>query len=474
MISVILILPLLGCFFSLLFKKSSSYFYFLFSMACFASSLHMAFFSIGHNGSLITEDFLGLTTLVSDQLSAFMIILSSLLFLLCSQLICKMKNNYIFYSLFLLMQFFVSGVFLASDLITFFIFFESVLIPMFFVIGYWGGKDKVYSSFKFFIYTLAGSVSFLLATIYLYNTCGTVDIYELSKIIPNSMIEFKNAVWIAFFITFLVKIPSFPFHTWLPNAHVQAPTAGSVILAGILIKIGAYCLIRILLQMMPDSSANFAQFAVILGYTSVIYASIVAYSQTNMKTMIAYSSIAHMGFVVAGIFSMTKEGLHGAIFQMISHGFVSSALFMCIGALYSRTGNLKIDSYAGLAEKMPKFSLLFMVFVMSSIGLPGTSGFIGEFLSIAGLFKTDMLSSIILSSGIFLGAIYMLNLSKRVIFGADPSLEIEDICVYEYIPLYILAISTIAFGLFPFHLFGGYMKHFIDGIFNNNLNMFIH
>ena len=354
---------------------------------------------------------------------------------------------------FLLIEGLVIGSFASLDLLFFYIFFEATLIPMFFVIGIWGGENRIYASFKFFLYTLAGSVLFLIAIIVLFLITQTTDISILQKFLPKYLpLEYQKWFFLAFFASFAIKVPMFPFHTWLPDAHVQAPTAGSVILAGILIKLGAYGFIRFSLPFFPQASHYFSNFIFILSVIAIIYASLVALMQEDMKKMIAYSSVAHMGFVTMGIFSFTKQGIDGAIMQMISHGIVSASLFICVGFIYDRLHTKKIKDMGGIAEKMPDFALLAMIFMLASVGLPGTSGFVGEFLTIIGTFKTSKITAILASFGVILGACYMLWLYKRVWFSSihNPNIEgVKDLNKIEFVTLGIMAGFIIITGIMP-------------------------
>jgi NADH-quinone oxidoreductase subunit M len=307
------------------------------------------------------------------------------------------------------------GMFCALDLITFYVFFEGVLIPMFLIIGVWGGPRRVYAAFKFFLFTLTGSVLMLLAILAMYLSAGTTDIPTLLAFrFPPSL---QIWMWLAFFASFAVKVPMWPVHTWLPDAHVEAPTAGSVILAGVLLKMGGYGFIRFSIPMMPDASHYFAPFVFTLSIVAVIYTSLVALAQEDMKKLIAYSSVAHMGFVTMGTFTMTSEGLQGAMVQMLSHGIVSAALFLCVGVVYDRLHTRDIARYGGLADNMPKYAAAFMVFMLASVGLPGTSGFVGEFLSLVGTFQVNIAVTFLATTGIILSVAYMLYLYRRIIFG---------------------------------------------------------
>jgi NADH-quinone oxidoreductase subunit M len=299
----------------------------------------------------------------------------------------------------------------------FYIFFEGMLIPMYLIIGIWGGNRRVYAAYKFFLYTLAGSVLFLVAIIYMYLQFGSTDIPTLMEKAPTLGLDVQKYLWLAMFASFAVKVPMWPVHTWLPDAHVQAPTAGSVILAGILLKMGAYGFLRFSLPMLPEASHYFAPLMFSLSIIAVIYTSLVALVQHDMKKLIAYSSVAHMGFVTIGIFAFNVQGIEGAITQMISHGLVASALFLCVGVVYDRLHTREIKEYGGVATIMPKYALLFMFFTIASVGLPSTSGFVGEFLVLLGAFKANTYVAFGAATGVVLGATYALWLYKRVVFG---------------------------------------------------------
>ena len=317
---------------------------------------------------------------------------------------------------FLLMETLMIGVFCATDLLLFYLFFEGGLIPMFLIIGVWGGERKVYAAFKFFLYTLLGSVLMLLAMIGMYVYSGTTDIAEIIATQPFGA-DLQTWFWLAFFASFAVKMPMWPVHTWLPDAHVEAPTAGSVILAGVLLKMGGYGFLRFSIPMFPIASDAFVPLIFALSVVAIIYTSLVALMQEDMKKLIAYSSVAHMGFVTLGLFVFNQQGLEGSIFQMLSHGIVSGALFLCVGVVYDRVHTRLIDRYGGLVSRMPGYAFVFMVFTLASIGLPGTSGFIGEFLVLAGTYKANTLVAVLAATGVILGAAYMLWLYRRVIFG---------------------------------------------------------
>jgi len=350
----------------------------------------------------------------------------------------------------LVLETFMIGVFCSLDLVIFYLFFEGGLIPMFLIIGIWGGARKVYSAFKFFLFTLLGSVLMLVAIIAIYWITGTTDVVDIYEIkIPK---EFQYLLWLAFFSSFAVKLPMWPVHTWLPDAHVEAPTAGSVILAAILLKMGGYGFLRFSLGMFPLASEYFVPLIFALSVIAIIYTSLVALMQDDMKKLIAYSSVAHMGFVTMGIFTFNKQGIEGSMIQMLSHGLISAALFLCVGVLYDRTHSRLIKSYGGLVHVLPKYSFVFMIFALGTLGLPGTSGFVGEFLVLVGTFKVNFLVAIIGSLGVILSAAYMLWLYKRVIFGKlekDELKKIKDINLSESGILFVLAALVIFFGFYP-------------------------
>ena len=352
---------------------------------------------------------------------------------------------------FLVLECLMIGVFLALDIVLFYLFFEASLIPMFLIIGIWGGARRVYASFKFFLYTLLGSVLMLLAIIAMYWHTGTTDIVKLSAggLFPAEM---QTWLWLAFFASFAVKMPMWPVHTWLPDAHVEAPTAGSVILAAILLKMGGYGFIRFSLPMFPDASLYFQPLVFTLSVIAIIYTSLVALMQEDMKKLIAYSSVAHMGFVTMGIFSLNQQGIDGALYQMISHGLISGALFLCVGVIYDRMHTREIAAYGGLVNRMPLYAFVFMVFTMANVGLPGTSGFVGEFLTLMGAFKANIWVAFFATSGVVLSAAYALWLYRRVVFGKleKPALaHINDLGYREVATLAPLLILTIWFGVYP-------------------------
>ena len=351
---------------------------------------------------------------------------------------------------FLVLETLMIGVFCALDLVLFYLFFEGGLIPMFLIIGIWGGKRRVYASFKFFLYTLAGSLLMLIAILAMYNEAGTTDITQLLH--THFPAQMQTWLWLAFFASFAVKMPMWPVHTWLPDAHVEAPTAGSVILAAILLKMGGYGFIRFSLPMFPDASAQFAALVYALSVIAIIYTSLVALVQEDIKKLIAYSSVAHMGFVTMGLFTLNPQGVQGAMFQMISHGFVSGALFLCVGVIYDRMHTREITAYGGLVNRMPLYAFTFMVFTLANVGLPGTSGFIGEFLTLIGAFGANSWVALFATSGVILSAAYALYLYRRVIFGALEKASLANIAdlspreIALFVPLLAL---TIYYGVQP-------------------------
>jgi NADH-quinone oxidoreductase subunit M len=351
---------------------------------------------------------------------------------------------------FLILETLMVGTFSALDLVLFYLFFEGGLIPMFLIIGVWGGPRRVYASFKFFLYTFAGSVLMLLAIMALYWNANTTDIPTLMHTaVPRSL---QTWAWLAFFASFAVKMPMWPVHTWLPDAHVEAPTAGSVILAAILLKMGGYGFLRFSLPMFPLASHDFAPLIYSLSVIAIIYTSLVALMQEDIKKLIAYSSVAHMGFVTMGIFAGTMQGVAGGVFQMISHGIVSGALFLCVGVVYDRMHTREIAAYGGLVNRMPLYALVLMVFTMANVGLPGTSGFVGEFMTLLGTFKVSIPTAFFATTGVILSACYALWLYRKVVFGAlvKPSLmTIKDLTLRECLTLFPLVILTILFGVYP-------------------------
>ena len=390
-----------------------------------------------------------------DGISLFFVLLSTFLTVICvvsswHSIHGQVKEYMIS---FLVLETLMVGMFCALDLIVFYVFFEGVLIPMFLIIGIWGHDNRVYAAFKFFLYTLLGSVLMLLAIIAIYwNTNPhTLDIPTLmaSAHLPASL---QKWLFLAFFASFAVKVPMWPVHTWLPDAHVEAPTAGSVILAGVLLKMGGYGFVRFSLPLFPLASHYFTPLMFTLSAVAVIYTSLVALAQTNMKKLIAYSSIAHMGFVTMGIFAVTTEAIQGAVIQMLSHGLVSGALFLCVGVLHDRMHTYDISRYGGLVQRMPAYAAIFMAFMLASVGLPGTSGFVGEFLILLGTFKVSTLECFLAATALFLGAAYMLYLYRRVIFGTitrEDLRNILDLTPREkavFVPLLLLVLWM---GIYP-------------------------
>ena len=387
-----------------------------------------------------------------DGISIFLIILTTFLMPFCiliswNSIKDKIKEYMI---AFLVLETLMIGVFSALDLVVFYLFFEACLIPMFLIIGIWGGVRRVYATFKFFLYTLSGSVLMLIAIIYIYIVTGTTDIVKLDTYLFDYSIQ--TWLWLAFFISFAVKIPMFPVHTWLPDAHVEAPTAGAVILAGVLLKMGGYGLLRFSIPLFPVASYVFMDFVFILSVIAIIYTSFIAIAQEDIKKLIAYSSVAHMGFVTMGIFTFTEQGIQGAIFQMLSHGLISSALFLSVGVVYDRMHTREISVYGGVVRKMPVYASFFLVFTMANIGLPGTSGFVGEFLTLIGAFTVDIYVALFATTGVILSAVYALWLYKRVFLGQiinDKLNVLEDISSRELFILAPFVLLIILFGFYP-------------------------
>ncbi len=351
---------------------------------------------------------------------------------------------------FLFMEVLMIGVFAAQDLFLFYIFFEAGLIPMYLIIGIWGGDDRIYASYKFFLYTLLGSVLMLIAMLWMVNEAGTTSIPALMTY--DFPVQAQTWLWLAFFASFAVKMPMWPVHTWLPAAHVQAPTAGSVILAGVLLKLGGYGFIRFSLPMFPEASAQFMWLVFALSMIAVVVTSLIALVQADMKKLIAYSSVAHMAIVTGGLFAFNVQGLEGAMIMMLSHGLVSGALFLCVGVIYDRLHTREISRYGGLAINMPKYALFFLLFTMASIGLPGTSGFVAEFLSLAGVYQASTWATFVLTTGIILGAAYMLYLYRRVAFGEQKNADaaaMPDLSPREWLMLAPLAAAVLWMGVYP-------------------------
>ena len=484
-LSSLILLPAIGAFFIFINKsgtksdfRSSKYVAVFTSFSNFIISIYLWYiFDPAFTDFQFVESRIWLEGFINykvgiDGISILFIILTTLITPLCIILVnnttkVKLKE---FLIAILLMESLMIGVFCSLDLVIFYLFFEGGLIPMFLIIGIWGGPRRVYSAFKFFLFTLLGSVLMLVAIISIYWINGTTDIVELYS--QGIDIKYQNLLWLAFFSSFSVKTPMWPVHTWLPDAHVEAPTAGSVLLAAILLKMAGYGFIRFSLGLFPVASEYFAPFIFILSLVAIIYTSFVALMQDDMKKLIAYSSVAHMGYVTLGIFTANHQGLQGSIIQMISHGLVSAALFLCVGVVYDRMHSRLISTYGGVVNIMPKYSVLFMIFTLASIGLPGTSGFIGEFLILMGAFKKNFLIATIASLGVVLGAAYMLWLYKRVIFGQlinRDLLKMLDLNKSEIFILASLALPVLFFGFYPEPLLNT-----IDASISNLINSYNH
>jgi len=468
-LSAIIFIPLIGALFILVIKgeqktveKNSKYVAIFSSLANFFIStfLWYSFDTSTSEFQFVEEknwmqDFINFK-LGIDGISILFILLTTFIAPICifsgiHSIKFKIKE---FLIAILVMETLMLGVFCSLDLVVFYLFFEGGLIPMFLIIGIWGGPKRVYSAFKFFLFTLLGSVLMLIAIISIYWITGTTDVIKLLDIrIPQ---EYQYLLWLAFFSSFAVKLPMWPFHTWLPDAHVEAPTAGSVILAAILLKMAGYGFMRFSLGLFPVASDYFTPLIFTLSIIAIIYTSLVALMQDDMKKLIAYSSVAHMGFVTIGIFSLTKQGLEGSIIQMMSHGLISAALFICVGVVYDRLHSRMISSYGGLVNIMPKYAFVFMIFTLAALGLPGTSGFVGEFLILVGTFQINIFVAVLASLGVILAAAYMLWLYKRVIFGKMASSEIKEMADLNKTEIYVFAslvFLTLFFGIYPEPLF---------------------
>ena len=461
-LSTVIFLPLLGALFIFLSKSQNNqnaiYISIFTSLVNFFLALFLWYsFDKSFVGFQFLEEKNWISGLIKfklgvDGISVLFIILTAFITPICiiSCIISVKSRLKEFLIAILVLETFMIGVFCSLDLVIFYLFFEAGLIPMFLIIGIWGGPRRVYSAFKFFLYTLLGSVLMLVAIIAIYWIVGTTDFTDIYEIgIPD---EYQKILWLAFFSSFAVKMPMWPVHTWLPDAHVEAPTAGSVILAAILLKMAGYGFLRFSIGMFPLASEFFTPMVFALSIIAIIYTSLVALMQEDMKKLIAYSSVGHMGFVTLGIFTFTQQGVEGSIFQMISHGLISAALFLCVGVLYDRMKSRMINTYGGVVNYLPKFSLLFIIFALGALGLPGTTGFIGEFLILVGAFKKNFLVAILASIGVILAAAYMLWLSKRVIFGAthnETIKKIRDINYLESMILVTLVLVTIIFGFYP-------------------------
>ena len=464
-LSSLILLPLVGALFILISKssdtykfKSSKYVALFVSFVNFFISIYLWYiFDPNSTEFQFVENRLWLKGFVNykigvDGISILFIILSTFIAPLCIVSVnrtikVRLKD---FLIAILVMESLMIGVFCSLDLVIFYLFFEGGLIPMFLIIGIWGGSRRVYSAFKFFLFTLLGSVLMLVAIISIYWISGTTDVAELYKLGIEP--KYQNLLWLAFFSSFAVKTPMWPVHTWLPDAHVEAPTAGSVLLAAILLKMAGYGFIRFSIGLFPIASENFTLLIYTLSLIAIVYTSFVALMQDDMKKLIAYSSVAHMGYVTLGIFTINQQGLEGSIIQMISHGLVSAALFFCVGILYERRNSRLIKDYGGIVSIMPKYAVLLMIFTLAAIGLPGTSGFIGEFLILMGTFKESFLVATIASLGVVLGAGYMLWLYKRVVFGKlinKDLLKMPDLNKSEIFILASLALPVLFFGIYP-------------------------
>lgn len=387
-----------------------------------------------------------------DGISMFFVILSTFLTPLCllsaKGAIHKRMKEYMI--AFLVLETMMVGMFSALDYVLFYVFFEGVLLPMFIIIGVWGGPRRVYAAYKLFLYTLLGSVLMLVALMAMYFVAGTTDIPTLMNTHFDS--DMQMWLWLALFASFAVKVPMWPVHTWLPDAHVEAPTAGSVILAGVLLKMGAYGFLRLSIPLLPEATAYFTPLIFTLSIVAVVYTSLVALVQEDMKKLIAYSSVAHMGFVTIGVFALNQQGVEGAIFQMLSHGVVSGALFLCVGVVYDRLHTREIARYGGLSDNMPKYAMIFMFFTMASVGLPGTAGFVGEFLVLTGAFQASSWVAFFAASGLILGAAYMLSLYRRICFGKltrDDVKAMLDVSPREIAIFVPIIVVTLWMGIYP-------------------------
>ena len=485
LLSSLILLPTIGSIFIFFIKPTPKniavkYVALFISLANFLLSLYLwLLFDYNKSDFQFVEDRTWIPDFVNykvgiDGISILFVILTTFITPLCIISVNTTIQNRLkdFLIAILIMESLMIGVFCSLDLVIFYLFFEGGLIPMFLIIGIWGGQRRVYSAFKFFLYTLLGSVLMLVAIITIYWTAGTTDVEKLYDLRIDE--KYQYLLWLAFFSSFAVKTPMWPFHTWLPDAHVEAPTAGSVLLAAILLKMAGYGFIRFSIGLFPIASDYFTPLIYILSIIAIIYTSLIALMQEDMKKLIAYSSVAHMGFVTLGIFTMTQQGIEGSIFQMISHGLISAALFLCVGVLYERKHTRIISHYGGVVSVMPRYAVVFMIFTLGAVGLPGTTGFIGEFLILMGAFKKNFLVAILASLGVILSAAYMLWLYRRVIFGELINKDLKnmiDLRKKEILILWPLAILTIFFGFYPEPLIqtiDSTVVNFIE-VYNQNL-----
>jgi NADH-quinone oxidoreductase subunit M len=465
-LTITIFLPLIGALLIMLFRmlagaqaagSLSKPIAILFTLASFAWSIYaLTKFNIHASGFQLVENvpwFGGSSyKLGVDGMAILLVVLTTALTPLCILQAMRSIEDRVaeFMIAFLILETLMIGVFCALDLMLFYVFFEGGLIPMFLIIGIWGGKNKFYAAFKFFLYTLLGSLLLLAALVWMYAKTGTTDIVALQNY-PFSK-DAQTWLWLAFLASFSVKLPMWPVHTWLPDAHVEAPTSGSVVLAAVLLKMGGYGFLRFSLPMFPDASLLFQPLMLALGVIAIVYASLVAFRQTDIKKLVAYSSVAHMGFVTIGVFSFTEAGIQGAIFQMISHGVISGALFFCVGVIYDRMHTRDIAFYGGLVHRMPVYAALFMLFSMANVGLPGTSGFVGEILTMVGGFQASTWAAAGAALGVILSAVYMLTLYRRTVFGEmtnEKLMGIKDVTATEFIILGLLAIAALVLGVMP-------------------------
>jgi NADH-quinone oxidoreductase subunit M len=489
-LSAIIFIPLIGAFFILLTKgdiknieKNSKYIAIFCSLVNFFLSIFLWYlFDPTTSEFQFVEKRVWIKNFINfqigvDGISILFVVLTAFITPICilsavNSIKFKIKD---FLIALLLMETLMIGVFCSLDLIIFYLFFEAGLIPMFLIIGIWGGSRRVYSAFKFFLFTLLGSVLMLIAIIAIYWISGTTDLIQLLNFRIDE--KYQYLLWLAFFSSFAVKMPMWPFHTWLPDAHVEAPTAGSVILAAILLKMAGYGFIRFSLGLFPIATDYFSSFIFFLSVIAIIYTSLVALAQEDMKKLIAYSSVAHMGFVTIGIFSLNQQGLEGSIIQMISHGLISAGLFLCVGVVYDRFNSRMISSYGGLVNIMPKYAFLFMIFTLGGLGLPGTSGFVGEFLILVGSFQINYIVAMLATTGVILSAAYMLWLYRRVVFGKIINSELKkmkDLNISELYILYPLALLIILFGFYPEPFFNSIEVSINNLIDNYNMNLNYH